>query len=99
MNRPNNALEVLTWLLDPTEEYRGTGRTTTLISVYAALAIAHPGVAITMRDHYADAPVFHIRSMTDLVASSVSKLHPSGEVTRLSGDTLMFTEPDLNITQ
>lgn len=91
MDRPNNALEVLTWLLDPSEEYRGTGRTTALISTYIALAIAYPGVPIAVRDHYAGAPTSHIRNMTDLVVKGVKKFRPSGEVSRVSDDILMFT--------
>ena len=66
MNKPDNVQEVLQWLLDPTEEHRGTGRTTELIHAYILVAIKHNNTRIAPQDHYRGQQIHH-RDFVDLL--------------------------------
>jgi len=73
---PRNTQKVLQWLLDPTEKFRGTGRTTQIMIALIELSIKYPGEALKFVDHYPYQPKIVTFSMISSMLYMAERMYP-----------------------
>ena len=89
---PSNTQKVLQWLLDPTEKYRGSGRTTQMLIALVEIAVRNPGTILKFRDHFPFSDAWKIHPIMNNLIYIAKQMYPE-QFFSVYGDLFICRNP------